>query len=60
MNEARTIIDARMAGKVRVTAGEHEVGYTWREQPSNARTSGGPRVATAEVHLITGLPRRKR
>jgi hypothetical protein len=60
MNEARTIIDARMAGKVRVTAGEHEVGYTWRERPSERQDVWQPaRRDTQEVHLITGLPRLK-
>ena len=60
MNEARTIIDARMAGKVRVTAGEHEVGYTWRERPSERQDVWQPaRRDSQEVHLITGLPRPK-
>jgi uncharacterized protein DUF1592/uncharacterized protein DUF1588/uncharacterized protein DUF1587/uncharacterized protein DUF1585/uncharacterized protein DUF1595 len=60
MNEARAIIDARMAGKVRVTAGEHEVGYTWRERPSERQDVWQPaRRDTQEVHLITGLPRLK-
>src|SRR5215475_5286612 len=60
MNEARTIIDARMAGKVRVTAGEHEVGYTWRERPFERQDVWVPaRRDSQEVHLITGLPRLK-
>jgi len=60
MNEARTIIDARMAGKVRVTAGEHEVGYTWRERPFERQDVWQPaRRDSQEVHLITGLPRLK-
>jgi mono/diheme cytochrome c family protein len=60
MNEARTIIDARMAGKVRVTAGEHEVGYTWRDRPFERQDVWQPaRRDSQEVHLITGLPRLK-
>jgi hypothetical protein len=60
MNEARTIIDTRMAGRVRVTAGEHEVGYTWRERPSERQDVWQPaRRDSQEVHLITGLPRLK-
>jgi mono/diheme cytochrome c family protein len=60
MNEARTIIDARMVGKVRVTAGEHEVGYTWRERPFERQDVWVPaRRDSQEVHLITGLPRLK-
>jgi Protein of unknown function (DUF1592)/Protein of unknown function (DUF1588)/Protein of unknown function (DUF1587)/Protein of unknown function (DUF1595)/Protein of unknown function (DUF1585) len=60
MNEARTIIDARMSGRVRVTAGQHEVGYTWRERPSERQDVWQPaRRDSQEVHLITGLPRLK-
>ena len=60
MNEARAIIDARMVGKVRVTAGEHEVGYTWRERPSVRQDVWEfGRRDSQEVHLITGLPRLK-
>jgi mono/diheme cytochrome c family protein len=60
MNEARKIIDERMAGRVRVTAGEHEVGYTWRERPFERQDVWVPaRRDSQEVHLITGLPRLK-
>src|SRR5256885_8849883 len=58
MNEARAIIDARMSGKVRITAGEHEVGYTWRERPAQRPDVWAPaRRHTQESHIITGLPR---
>ena len=60
MNEARDIIDKRMAGRVKVTAGEHEVGYTWRERPTERQDVWQPsRRDTQEVHLITGVPRLK-
>ncbi|HUK35309.1 MAG TPA: DUF1592 domain-containing protein, partial [Vicinamibacterales bacterium] len=60
MNEARAIIDARMVGKVRVTAGQHDVGYTWRERPFERQDVWVPaRRDSQEVHLITGLPRLK-
>ena len=60
MNEARAIIDARMAGRVRITAGEHEIGYTWRERPFERQDVWQPaRRDTQEVHIITGLPRLK-
>jgi hypothetical protein len=60
MNEARAIIDTRMAGRVRVTAGEHEVGYTWRDRPSERQDVWQPaRRDSQEVHLIAGLPRLK-
>jgi hypothetical protein len=49
-----------MAGRVRVTAGEHEVGYTWRERPFERQDVWQPaRRDSQEVHLITGLPRLK-
>jgi hypothetical protein len=60
MNEARDIIDKRMAGRVKVSAGEHEVGYTWRERPTERQDVWQPaRRDTQEVHLITGMPRLK-
>ncbi len=60
MNEARVVIDERMAGRVRVTAGEHEVGYTWRDRPAVRQDVWQPaRRDSQEVHLITGLPRLK-
>ena len=60
MNEARKMIDERMTGRVRVTAGEHEVGYTWRDRPFERQDVWQPaRRDSQEVHLITGLPRLK-
>ena len=31
---AQPIIDKRMTGRVRVTAGPHDVGFTWKERPA--------------------------
>ena len=60
MNEARTIIDARMSGRVRVTAGQHDVGFTWKDRPSERQDVWQPaRRDSQEVHLITGLTRLK-
>ena len=48
---AQPIIDKRMTGRVRVTAGPHDVGFTWKErpfqlqdvwEPSTARQPGSP------------------
>ena len=47
MNEAKALVDARMTGRVIVTAGPHDVGFTWRERPSSGRTCGSPPCATA-------------
>ena len=60
MNDIRPIIDARMTATVKVTAGPHDVGFTFRERPGAApgrlgalaaRQPGDPlhrRVAEAE------------
>jgi hypothetical protein len=60
MNEARTILDARMTGKVFVTAGPHEIGYTWRERAHQRQDVWQPAQRDSlEVHMIAGLPRLK-
>jgi mono/diheme cytochrome c family protein len=60
MNEARTLIDARMTGRVSVTAGAHEVGFTWVERPSERQDVWQPALRDSqEVHMIGGLARLK-
>jgi hypothetical protein len=60
MNEARTMIDARMTGRVTVTAGPHDVGFTWRDRPSQRQDVWQPSLRDSqEVHMIGGLPRLK-
>ena len=60
MNEARVLVDARMIGRVAVTAGPHDVGFTWKERPFERQDVWQPaRRDSQEVHLITGLPRLK-
>jgi hypothetical protein len=60
MNEARVLVDARMTGKVNVTAGPHDVGFTWKERPSERQDVWQPsRRDSQEVHMIAGLPRLK-
>jgi mono/diheme cytochrome c family protein len=60
MNEARTMIDARMTGRVTVTAGPHDVGFTWRDRPSERQDVWQPSLRDSqEVHMIGGLPRLK-
>jgi mono/diheme cytochrome c family protein len=60
MNEAKTLIDARMTGKVFVTAGPHEVGYTWKERPARRQDVWQPAQRDSqEVHMIGGLARLK-
>ncbi len=60
MNEARDLLDARMTGKVRVTAGAHDVGFTWKERPFQSQDVWQPALRDSqEVHMIAGLPRLK-
>jgi mono/diheme cytochrome c family protein len=60
MNEARVLIDARMTGKVAVTAGAHDVGFTWKDRPFERQDVWQPaRRDSQEVHMIAGLPRLK-
>ena len=54
-------IDARMTGRAFVTAGLHEVAFTWIERPAQAMDVWQPALrASQEVHLGGGLPRLKR
>jgi mono/diheme cytochrome c family protein len=57
---AQPIIDKRMTGRVRVTAGPHEVGFTWKERPFQIQDVWQPsRRDSQEVHMIGGLPKLK-
>ena len=58
MNEAKVLIDARMTGRVSVTAGPHEVGFTWKERPFQRQDVWQPSLRDSqEIHMIGGLPR---
>jgi mono/diheme cytochrome c family protein len=60
MNEAQKIVDARMTGRVFVTAGPHDVGFTWRERPGQRQDVWQPSLRDSqEVHMIGGLARLK-
>jgi mono/diheme cytochrome c family protein len=60
MNEARGIIDARMTARVKVTAGPHEVGFTFRERPLQLQDVWQPSLRDSqEIHMIGGQPRLK-
>ena len=55
---AQPVIDKRMTGRVRVSAGPHDVGFTWRERPSQLQDVWEPsRRDSQEVHMVAGLPR---
>jgi hypothetical protein len=60
MNEARGIIDARMTARVKVTAGPHDIGFTFKERPSQRQDVWVPAQRDSqEIHFIGGLPKLK-
>ena len=60
MNEARAIVDARMTAKIKVSAGPHEIGYTFRDRPSRLQDVWQPSLRDSqEIHMIGGLPKLK-
>jgi hypothetical protein len=60
MNEARALVDARMTAKIRVTAGPHEVGFTFRDRPTRLQDVWQPSLRDSqEIHMIGGLPKLK-
>ena len=60
MNEARAILDARMTARVTVTAGPHDIGFTFRERPGQLQDVWQPsRRDSQEIHFIGGLPKLK-
>ena len=55
---AQPVIDKRMTGRVRVTAGPHDVGFTWKERPAQLQDVWEPsKRDSQEVHMVAGLPR---
>ncbi len=57
---AQPIIDKRMTGRVRITAGPHDIGFTWKERPFQVQDVWQPSTRDSqEIHMIGGLPRLK-
>ena len=55
---AQPIIDKRMTGRVRVTAGPHDVGFTWKERPFQVQDVWQPSTRDSqEIHFIGGIPK---
>ena len=55
---AQPIIDKRMTGRVRVTAGPHDVGFTWKERPFQLQDVWEPsRRDSQEIHMVGGMPK---
>ena len=60
MNEARAILDARMTARVTVTAGPHDIGFTFKERPSQPQDVWQPAARDSqEIHFIGGMPKLK-
>src|SRR5580698_3128326 len=50
---AQPVIDKRMTGRVRVTAGPHDVGFTWKERPFQLQDVWQPsKRDSQEIHMI--------
>jgi hypothetical protein len=55
---AQPVIDKRMTGRARVTAGPHDVGFTWKERPFEKQDVWEPsRRDSQEIHFIGGIPK---
>ncbi|HLI84381.1 MAG TPA: DUF1592 domain-containing protein [Bryobacteraceae bacterium] len=55
---AQPIIDKRMTGLARITAGPHDVGFTWRERPQQLQDVWEPaRRDSQEIHFVGGMPK---
>src|SRR6516162_10161115 len=55
---SQPIIDKRMTGRARITAGPHDVGFTWKERPSQLQDVWQPSTRDSqEIHMIGGLPK---
>jgi mono/diheme cytochrome c family protein len=60
MNEARAIVDARMTAKIKIAAGPHDIGFTFRDRPSRLQDVWQPSQRDSqEIHFIGGLPKLK-
>ena len=59
INAAAFAIDAKMTSpRIRVTAGPHDVAFTWQEQASREQNAWEPGLrATLEIHNTSGMPR---
>ena len=55
---AQPIIDKRMTGRARFTAGPHDVGFTWKERPFQLQDVWEPsRRDSQEIHFVGGMPK---
>ena len=58
VNISRTEIERRMVGRARVTAGPHDVGFTWKERPFQMQDVWEPsKRDSQEIHMTGGTPK---
>jgi mono/diheme cytochrome c family protein len=58
LTETQPLLDARMTTRVKVTAGPHDVGFTWRERPAQRQDVWQPaRRDSQEIHMVGGEPK---
>lgn len=58
VNAARELLDKRMTGRARISAGPHEVGFTWKERPFQLQDVWEPvRRDSQEIHMVGGMPK---
>jgi hypothetical protein len=58
LTEIQPVVDARMTTRVKVTAGPHNVGFTWRERPAQRQDVWQPSLRDSqEIHMVGGMPK---
>jgi len=58
VNKAAEVLDQRLKVRVSMTAGPHDVGFTWLDKPAQQQDVWQPSLRdTQEVHMAGGVPR---
>jgi mono/diheme cytochrome c family protein len=58
ITRTRPVIDGRMTARVKITAGPHDVGFTWVDRPEQEQAVWQPaRRDSQEVHFVGGWPK---
>jgi mono/diheme cytochrome c family protein len=58
LNIARAAIDKRMVGRARITAGPHDIGFTWIGRPMQLQDDWEPaKRDSQEIHFVGGAPK---
>jgi mono/diheme cytochrome c family protein len=58
LTEWQPVVDSRLTTRVKVTAGPHNVGFTWRERPAQRQDVWEPSLRDSqEIHMVGGMPK---